>query len=105
MSDIIIEVESTPRHQGQKKVQFSTIQTHYNFNTTKVALTPSINRLTPTYKVPEERSASCVAPQGTISRPNYEGDEVVNVEIVDNHFLSSFPHDAFCINIQIYFAE
>ena len=61
-------------HRNHKKVQFSNVQTHYDFNTTKVALTPSINRLAPTYKVPEERSASCVAPQGSISRPNYEGN-------------------------------
>ena len=82
MADIVsigVDDKSTLRHPDRLKkvVQFSSIQTtHYDFNTTNVALTPSINRLAPIYKVPEERSASCVAPQGSISRPNYEGKEI-----------------------------
>ena len=61
--------------QGKKNVQFSAEQED-NFNTSKVGLTPSINRLTPRYKVPEERSsqAQCVAPPSSITRPNYEGN-------------------------------
>lgn len=86
MADIIsigvdVNMSTTLRHPDRLKkvVQFSSIQTtHYDFNTTNVALTPSINRLAPTYKVPEERSASCVAPQGSISRPNYEGEDMTD---------------------------
>lgn len=60
----------------KKKVQFSNADD--DFNTSKVALTPSVNRLAPTYRVPEERSALCVAPHSTISRPNYEGICIIN---------------------------
>ena len=84
MADIVsiggVGVKSTLRHSDKLKkvVKFSSVETtHYDFNTTNVALTPSINRLAPTYKVPEERSASCVAPQGSISRPNYEGEKII----------------------------
>jgi hypothetical protein len=93
MADIVsigVDDKSTLRHPDRLKkvVQFSSIQTtHYDFNTTNVALTPSINRLAPIYKVPEERSASCVAPQGSISRPNYEGKEInqsINQSIIQS---------------------
>jgi hypothetical protein len=60
---------------GKKRVQFDGTAPADGFNTSKVALTPSVNRLAPAYRVPEERSsqALCVAPPSTISRPNFEG--------------------------------
>ncbi|KAJ1415834.1 hypothetical protein B484DRAFT_352358 [Ochromonadaceae sp. CCMP2298] len=68
---------------GKKKVQFDGTAPADGFNTSKVALTPSVNRLAPAYRVPEERSsqALCVAPPSTISRPNFE-DILRRVSIV-----------------------
>ena len=72
MSELTASLVEKP--QGKKSVQF-TGEVEDNFNTSKLGLTPSVNRLTPRYKVPEERSAQaqCVAPPSSISRPNYEG--------------------------------
>ena len=57
-----------------RRVQFSTsIGDDDNFNITKVALTPSVHKINPEYRVPEERSAQSVAPESSISKPNYEG--------------------------------
>ncbi len=60
---------------AKKTVQFSQDINDDDFNTSKVGLTPSVNRLTPRYKAPEERTAQvqCVAPPSSITRPNYEG--------------------------------
>lgn len=61
---------------GKKSVQFNAEVTDHNvFNTSSVGLTPAVNRLTPRYKMPEERSAQaqCVAPPSSITRPNFEG--------------------------------
>jgi hypothetical protein len=62
----------------KKSVQFSA-GLDDSFNTTKAGLTPSINRLAPQYRNPEERStqAQAVAPPSSISRPNYEGNFVL----------------------------
>jgi hypothetical protein len=59
----------------KKSVQFTADVSDDHFNTTKVGLTPAVSRLTPKYRVPEERStqAQCVAPPSSITRPNYEG--------------------------------
>ena len=60
---------------SSKKVQFSevVIQSTDNqvFNTSKEALTPSISRSVK-YKHVNEREQTVIAPQGTLSRPNYE---------------------------------
>ncbi len=56
----------------RRKVHFSQ-EDESIFNTSKHALTPALSRILPVYKNPEERSAHCVAPPSTISRPNYEG--------------------------------
>ena len=43
------------------------------FNTSKIALTPSLKRIKPVFIKPEQRSAECVAPPSSITCPNYEG--------------------------------
>ena len=61
----------------QKKVHFSH-EDESIFNTMKHALTPALSRITnSSYKVPEERASQCVAPPSTISRPNYEGLQIL----------------------------
>ena len=72
MSDITALLKDSSH--AKKSVQF-TAELEDNFNTSKVGLTPSVNRLAPRYKMPEERStqAQCVAPPSSITRPNYEG--------------------------------
>ncbi len=63
---------------SKKKVSFLP-QNESHFNTSKHALTPSLSRIiAPQYQKPEERSAHCVAPPSTISRPNYEGFDLQN---------------------------
>ena len=66
------------KSRGKKSVQFNADvpADHDNFNTSSVGLTPAVNRLTPRYKMPEERSAQaqCVAPPSSITRPNFEGN-------------------------------
>jgi hypothetical protein len=60
-----------------QKVRFGLqTETHHllddslNFNTSKEAFTPSINRVK--YKNLKERENSCLAPPSTLTRPNYE---------------------------------
>ena len=43
------------------------------FNTSKIALTPSLKKIKPIFIKPEQRSAECVAPPSSITCPNYEG--------------------------------
>lgn len=43
------------------------------FNTSKIALTPSLKKIKPVFIKPEQRSAECVAPPSSITCPNYEG--------------------------------
>eukprot|EP00598_Pedospumella_elongata_P005577 CAMPEP_0184973036 /NCGR_PEP_ID=MMETSP1098-20130426/4939_1 /TAXON_ID=89044 /ORGANISM="Spumella elongata, Strain CCAP 955/1" /LENGTH=306 /DNA_ID=CAMNT_0027495455 /DNA_START=107 /DNA_END=1027 /DNA_ORIENTATION=- len=73
------------KSRGKKSVQFNADvpADHDNFNTSSVGLTPAVNRLTPRYKMPEERSAQaqCVAPPSSITRPNFE-DILRRVSIV-----------------------
>lgn len=67
----------------KKKVQFSSDSddkesARNEFSTTNLGFTPTLNR-NPIYKVPEERSAECVAPSSSISRPNYEGTTILSL--------------------------
>lgn len=57
----------------KKSVQFSGSGNEELFNTSKIAITPSLKKLNPVFVKPEERSAECVAPPSTLTRPNYEG--------------------------------
>ena len=49
------------------------------FNTSKIALTPSLKKIKPVFIKPEQRSAECVAPPSSITCPNYEGISRLNV--------------------------
>ena len=59
----------------KKSVQFrSSDDSQGLFNTSKIALTPSLKRINkPVFIKPEQRSAECVAPPSSITCPNYEG--------------------------------
>jgi hypothetical protein len=85
---------------SKKSVQFSADISDDNFNTTKVGLTPSVNRLAPRYKMPEERSAQaqCVAPPSSITRPNYEGT-------LERKFCTVCTNPSFHVTMQTYCEE
>ena len=66
-------MDETNTKETKKKVHFSQVNDEQLFNTSKIGLTPALNKIKPVYKSLEDRSAGCVAPPSTISRPNYEG--------------------------------
>lgn len=66
--------DSNEQPSRKKTVQFDEI-----FNTPKELLTPSLNKITPRYKNPEERSRQSVAPFSTLLCPNYNGKIVGSI--------------------------
>ena len=70
--DARTEIENDDKR--KKSVQFhSSDDSQGLFNTSKIALTPSLKRIKPVFIKPEQRSAECVAPPSSITCPNYEG--------------------------------
>lgn len=59
---------------SRKGVHFSDKNEEHLFDTSKASLTPALEDITPTYRNPEERPISNVAPESTLSKPNYEGN-------------------------------
>lgn len=57
----------------KKSVHFLNNEQQGLFNTSKIALTPSLKKIKPVFIKPEQRSAECVAPPSSITCPNYEG--------------------------------
>jgi hypothetical protein len=58
---------------SKKSVQFAARDEVF-FEISKNNWTKSLDEIAPTvYKDPKERTVGCVAPQSTLSRPNYEG--------------------------------
>ncbi len=61
----------TPQSSSPRRVRFTEIDEYNEFNTSKEALTP-VNIDKVKFKKMNERENVCVAPHGSLSKPNYE---------------------------------